>query len=102
MPLVDHPTGNYRFLPGIAPYSCGVVSSPSFEIVHVTLRRPVAYREGFEALARYLDAQGRPKAARCGGTTATAAATSGTRLTRSPLRSTPRPAACAPRETSDP
>lgn len=65
MPLTDHPTGNYRFLPGIAPYSCGVVSSPGFEIVHVTLQRPVAYREGFEKIAASLAAEGRPKAALC-------------------------------------
>ena len=38
MSLTDHPTGNYRFLPGIAPYSCGVVSSPAFEIVQVTFQ----------------------------------------------------------------
>ena len=63
--LVDHPTGNYRFLPGIAPYSCGVVSSPGFEIVNVTFQRPVAYRTGFERIARLLDEQGRPKTALC-------------------------------------
>ena len=66
MPLTDHPTGNYRFLPGIAPYSCGVVSSPGFEIVHVTFQCPVAYREGFEQIAQYLTEQGRPNAALCG------------------------------------
>ncbi len=65
MPLTDHPSGNYRFLPGIAPYSCGVVSSPGFEIIHVTLQRPVAYREGFEKIAEYLVAEVRPKAALC-------------------------------------
>jgi hypothetical protein len=65
MPLTDHPTGNYRFLPGIAPYSRGVVSSPGFEIIHVTLQWPVAYREGFEKIAAYLTAEGRPKAALC-------------------------------------
>ena len=65
MQLVDHPTGNYRFLPGIAPYSCGVVSSPGFEIVNVTFQRPVAYRTGFERIARLLDEQGRPKTALC-------------------------------------
>ena len=27
MPLIDHPWGDYRFLPGIAPYLCGVVSN---------------------------------------------------------------------------
>lgn len=65
MPLTDHPTGNYRFLPGIAPYSCGVVSCPGFEIVQVTLRQPVAYRAGFEKIAAYLAVEGRPKAALC-------------------------------------
>ena len=40
MPLTDHPAGNYRFLPGIAPYSCGAASSPGFEIAHVTSIAP--------------------------------------------------------------
>lgn len=65
MPLTDHPTGNYRFLPGITPYSCGVVSSHGFEIVHVTLQRPVAYLDGFAKIAEYLAAEARPKAALC-------------------------------------
>jgi hypothetical protein len=65
MPLVDHPTSNYRFLPGIAPYSCGAVSIPDFEIVNVTFQRPIAYRTGFERIARLLDEQGRPKTALC-------------------------------------
>src|SRR5438045_1735280 len=65
MPLVDHPTGNYRFLPGIAPYSCGVVSRPGFEIVHFTLHTPLPYRQGFGRTAQFLSAAGRPKAALC-------------------------------------
>ncbi len=63
--LIDHPTGNYRFLPGIAPYSCGVVSSPGFEIVQVTFQQPPAYRLGFEQIAQWLTANGRPKTALC-------------------------------------
>ena len=66
MSLTDHPTGHYRFLPGIAPYSCGVVSMPGFEIVHVTYHQPIPYRRGFEAIANYLSSLGRPKAALCG------------------------------------
>ncbi len=66
MPLTDHPIGGYRFLPGIAPYSCGVVSAPGFEIVHVTLHRPVPYRRGFEVIERHLASEGRPRAALCG------------------------------------
>jgi hypothetical protein len=65
MRLVDHPTGNYRFLPGIAPYSCGVVSSPGFEIVNVTLQVPVPYQTGFHRIAALLAEQGRPKTALC-------------------------------------
>ena len=65
MPLADHPTGNYRFLPGIAPYSCGVVASHGFEIVHVTLQQPIPYPQGFEKIAEFLAAKGRPKAALC-------------------------------------
>jgi hypothetical protein len=66
MPLTDHPAGDYRFLPGIAPYSCGAVSQPGFEIIHVTFQRPIPYRSGFERIAEFLSAEGRPKAALCG------------------------------------
>jgi len=66
MPLIDHPAGNYRFLPGIAPYSCGVVAAPGFEIVHVTLQRPVPYRSGFDRIDRFLEQHGRSRAALCG------------------------------------
>lgn len=66
MPLVDHPTGNYRFLPGIAPYSCGAASAPGFEIVHAIFQRPLPYRAGLESVAEFLAAEGRPRAALCG------------------------------------
>lgn len=65
MPLVDNPKGNYRFLPGIAPYSSGVVATPGYEIVHVGLRQPRPYRDGFELIEQYLTAQGRPRQALC-------------------------------------
>ncbi|MFO0952059.1 MAG: hypothetical protein U0835_13115 [Isosphaeraceae bacterium] len=64
MPLTEHP-GGYRFLPGIAPYSCGVVSAPGFEIVHVTLERPVPWRAGFDLIDRHLQSERRPRAAFC-------------------------------------
>jgi hypothetical protein len=66
MALIDHPLGGYRFLPGIAPYSCGVVGAPGFEIAHVTLHRPIPYRRGFEVIERHLASDGRPRAALCG------------------------------------
>lgn len=65
MSLIDHPTGNYRFLPGIAPYSCGVVAAPGFEIVHVTLARPVPYRVGFARIEQFLSDAKRPRASLC-------------------------------------
>lgn len=65
MPLLDHPTGNYRFLPGIAPYSCGVVAAAGFEISHVTFARPLPYRLGFERIATFLAESHRPKSALC-------------------------------------
>jgi hypothetical protein len=66
MPLTEHPLGDYRFLPGIAPYSCGVVSAPGFEIAHVTLHQPAHYRRGFEVIEQHLASEQRPKAALCG------------------------------------
>jgi hypothetical protein len=64
--LIDNPLGNYRFLTGIAPYSCGAVAMPGFEIVHVALQQPMPYRFGFQRIARHLEASGRPKHALCG------------------------------------
>jgi hypothetical protein len=66
MPLIEHPTGNYRFLPGIAPYSCGAVSAAGFEIIHAVLQRPLPYRLGFDRIAGHLKAESRPRAALCG------------------------------------
>lgn len=65
MALVDHPSGNYRFLPGIAPYSCGVVAMPGYEVVHALFSNPVGYKVGFEKIATFLEAQNRPKSALC-------------------------------------
>jgi hypothetical protein len=66
MPLIPHPEGDYLFLPGISPYSCGVVSAPGFEIAHVTFRSPIAYRQMFDLIEQHLKDNGRPKAALCG------------------------------------
>ncbi len=65
MSLVAHPAGNYHFLPGIDPYSCGVVSAPGFEIVHVILRKPVDYLSGFDLIQSHLHHEKRPIAALC-------------------------------------
>jgi hypothetical protein len=57
--------GDYRYLPGIAPYSSGVVADPGWQVVHATLRAPRPYREGFGLIERQLRAEGRPRAALC-------------------------------------
>ena len=66
MTLTDHPAGNYRFMPGIAPYSCGVASAPGHEIAHVTLHRPAPYPRGFDLIESHLAAEGRPRTSLCG------------------------------------
>jgi hypothetical protein len=65
MPLMHHPAGNYQFLPGISPYSAGVVAAPGFEIVHVTFVEPPPCRVGFERIAAFLEGRRRPRAALC-------------------------------------
>lgn len=65
MTLQTHPLGNYAFVPGIAPYSCGVISDPGFEIVHVTLRSMLPWQAGFQKVADYLAAVNRPATALC-------------------------------------
>jgi hypothetical protein len=57
--------GNYRFLPGIAPFSSGAVADAGYQVVHATLRRPIAYRKGFELIDAQLRAEGRPRQALC-------------------------------------
>jgi hypothetical protein len=59
----DVPAGHYRFLPGIAPFSSGVVAMPGHQMVHATLRAPVPWRDGFALIDRHLSAAGRPRAA---------------------------------------
>jgi len=65
MKLMNNPKGNYVFLTGIAPYSSGAAAMPGYEIVHVTLHRPLPYRQGFELIEQHLQAQDRPKNALC-------------------------------------
>lgn len=64
--LRDGPNGTYRYLPGIPAFSSGVVAATGWEIVHATLRAPLAWREGFAQIEHHLRAQGRPRTALCG------------------------------------
>jgi len=64
--LRDHPTGNYRFIPGITAFSSGVIAMPGHQIVHATLGAPVPWREGFRRIDAHLREQGRGRTALCG------------------------------------
>jgi len=64
--LVDNPSGNYKFLKGIGPYSCGTVAMPGFEIIHVGLLRPLPLHLAFERIVQYLEQEDRTIQALCG------------------------------------
>ena len=64
--LRDHPTGNYRFIPGITAFSSGVIAMPGHHIVHATLGAPLPWREGFTRIGAHLREQGRERTALCG------------------------------------
>jgi hypothetical protein len=64
--LRESASGGYRFLPGISAFSSGTVAMPDHEIVHVTLRALVPWREGFATIERHLRELGRPRTALCG------------------------------------
>jgi hypothetical protein len=65
MSLKKHPTGDYSFVPGIAPYSCGVIANEGFEVVHVTLRTMVGWRKGFDLIDSFMRNAARPHASLC-------------------------------------
>src|SRR5215207_295127 len=62
---VDNVKGDYRFLPGIAPFSSGAVAMPGHQVVHATLRNSMPWREGFGLIDAHLRAESRPRAALC-------------------------------------
>jgi len=64
--LIDHPLGQYRFLQGVAAYSCGVVARVDHEIMHVTLSRSLPWRIGFERIDRFLTGARLARTAICG------------------------------------
>ena len=64
--LIANPKGGYRFLPGIEPYSSGVIAEPGWEIVHVTLAQHLPWKDGLSSIRRYLEEGGRDHHALCG------------------------------------
>lgn len=63
---VNHPGGQYRFLPAIPAYSSGVVAREGYEIVHATFLRPPSVKAGFKAIEEHLSAIHLTKQALCG------------------------------------
>lgn len=57
--LIHNRRGQYQFLPGIDPYSSGVIADPGVEIVHVTLARHLPWQIGLHSARRYVEALGR-------------------------------------------
>jgi len=64
--VISHPSAGYRFLAGIAPYSCGVAALPGYEIVRAALRNALPWRDGFAAIDRFLAERKLPRSALCG------------------------------------
>lgn len=65
-PLKTTSAGGYGFLPGIAPYSSGVVAEPGWEIVHVTLAKPLPWHAGMVAARKFVEGIGRERQNLCG------------------------------------
>jgi hypothetical protein len=62
---VANEAGNYRFVPGISPYSGGVRADAGYRIVHTTLRTPPPWQQGFASADGVIGAAGRDIASLC-------------------------------------
>lgn len=52
--LNHNSAGNYQFLLGIEPYSCGVIADKNFELVRVTVPKNIKWDLGFKLINRFL------------------------------------------------
>lgn len=66
MELLKNSLGNYRFVKGIRPYSCGVIADPGYEVIHVRLKNPLPlFEDVLERIKNYLNGRQRPIQALC-------------------------------------
>lgn len=65
MNLRPSPVAPFSYVPGIDPYSGGVVAAPGSEIVHVTLHQALPWRDGFERIAQITGEDGVERSALC-------------------------------------
>lgn len=63
--LLHNPAGHYRFLSGIAPYSCGAVADSGWEIVRITPAEWLPWRDGFDWIDDELNRGGLKRSALC-------------------------------------
>jgi hypothetical protein len=61
----DFPDGNYRFIPAVFQYSSGAAADSGYEIERVRLDKMLPLAEGFELVANYIRAAGRPLTSFC-------------------------------------
>ncbi len=61
----DFSAGNYRFIPAVFQYSGGAAALPGFEIERVRFEKWLPLAEGFAAIAKYIQAAGRPLTSFC-------------------------------------
>lgn len=64
--LISNAQGGYQFLPGIAPYSSGVIAAPGHQLVHATLKNPLPWHAGLPAVRKYLEKSGLSRFNLCG------------------------------------
>jgi hypothetical protein len=63
--LIPNRKGNYHFLPGIEPYSSGVIADAGYEMRRAALLQPVSYRQGFARIEAQLREAGQSRQALC-------------------------------------
>ncbi len=56
--MIENKLGGYLFLEGIEPYSCGVLAKTGYEVVHVTLKELLPWRDGLDQAKAYLEKLG--------------------------------------------
>ena len=64
--LIQNQKGGYSFLPGIEPYSSGVIADHGHELVHVRALKWMPWHDGMQAARRYVEAKGLTAHAICG------------------------------------
>lgn len=63
--VIDFPSGQFRFVRGVAPYSAAVTAVAGFEIERARFASPVELAPGFARIEAHLKSAGRPLTALC-------------------------------------